>query len=401
MSGRRIGIVGGGPAGLMAAEAAASRGAQVVLFEAMPSVGRKFLMAGKSGLNITHSEDRAKLKARFGASAARLDPALDAFDGNAVRAWCTGLGVETFVGSSGRVFPKVMKASPLLRAWLGRLAGLGVDIRTRHRWTGFEDGALVFATPEGRRADRFDAVILALGGASWPRLGSDAAWVPRLRDEGVAVTPFRPANCGFEVKWSPIFADRFAGMPVKAVTASSALGPLPGEFVVTSWGVEGSLVYAHSAALRDALDVTGSAELTLDLSPGRSAERLSRDLTRQPGKVSLANRLRKAAGLDGVKAGLLREITPDVNQLEPKALASRIKALPLRLDAARPIAQAISSAGGVAWDGVRADFSLAAMPNVFVAGEMLDWEAPTGGYLLTACLATGRAAGLAAAQSLF
>lgn len=401
MSGRRIGIVGGGPAGLMAAEAAASRGAQVVLFEAMPSVGRKFLMAGKSGLNITHSEDRAKLKARFGASAARLDPALDAFDGNAVRAWCTGLGVETFVGSSGRVFPKVMKASPLLRAWLGRLAGLGVDIRTRHRWTGFEDGALVFATPEGRRADRFDAVILALGGASWPRLGSDAAWVPRLRDEGVAVTPFQPANCGFEVKWSPIFADRFSGMPVKAVTASSALGPLPGEFVVTSWGVEGSLVYAHSAALRDALDVTGSAELTLDLSPGRSAERLSRDLTRQPGKVSLANRLRKAAGLDGVKAGLLREITPDVNQLEPEALASRIKALPLRLDAARPIAQAISSAGGVAWDGVRADFSLAAMPNVFVAGEMLDWEAPTGGYLLTACLATGRAAGLAAAHRLF
>ncbi len=398
MDKRRIGIIGGGPAGLMAAEAAASSGARVVLFDAMPSVGRKLLMAGKSGLNITHAEKHEALLQRYGAERLRLEKALNQFDGTALRGWCAGLGIETFVGSSGRVFPVAMKASPLLRAWLARLAGLGVEIRTRHRWLGFDGGAFVFDAPEGRIAERFDAVVLALGGASWPRLGSDGAWTPMLAAEGVAIAPFRPANCGFEVDWSPIFVERFAGEPVKAVTASSAIGTLPGEFVISKWGIEGSLVYAHSAALRDGLDRDGAAPLELDLAPGRSVERLARDLERQPAKASFSNRLRKGAGLDGVKLGLLRELNPDVARLDAERLAQLIKSVKLPVRRTRPIAEAISVAGGVGWDGVGEDFMLSSMPGVFVAGEMLDWEAPTGGYLLTACFATGRAAGLAAAR---
>ena len=394
----RVGIVGGGPAGLMAAEAAAGQGAEVVVFEAMPTIGRKLLMAGKSGLNITHSEEFSVFLSRFGAARDRLAPALGALDGPKLREWCAGLGVETFVGSSGRVFPTAMKASPLLRAWLGRLARQGVDIRVRHRWVGWQDGALAFETLEGRRAERFDAVVLALGGASWPRLGSDAAWVPRLLARGVEVAPFRPANCGFEIGWSPVFIERFAGQPVKAVAASSDAGSLPGEFVVTHWGIEGSLVYAHAAALRDRLAAGDEAVLRLDLAPGRSPERLARDLGRQPPKASLANRLRKGGGLDAVKAGLVREAVPDAGRHNAEALAALIKALPLAVLRPRPIAEAISSAGGVRWDAVDADFMLRGLPGTFLAGEMLDWEAPTGGYLLTACLATGRAAGLAAAR---
>jgi uncharacterized flavoprotein (TIGR03862 family) len=390
----RIGIVGGGPAGLMAAEAAAGEGAEVVLFDAMPTLGRKLLMAGKSGLNLTHAEAHDLLRTRYGSAASVLQPALDAFDGAALRQWCAGLGVETFVGSSGRVFPTAMKASPLLRAWLGRLAEQGVEMRTRWRWTGWHDGAVRFDTPSGGQTERFDALVLALGGASWPRLGSNGAWAGWLAGEGIPVAPFRPANCAFEVDWSPIFAERFAGEPVKAVTANGVMG----EFVVTRWGIEGSLVYVHAAALRDALDALGSAALTLDLAPGRTEQRLIADLSRQPAKASFTNRLRKGAGLDGVKLGLVRELLPEAATLPPEALARHIKALALPVQRTRPLAEAISTAGGVAWAAVDQHFMLTALPGVFVAGEMLDWEAPTGGYLLTACFATGRAAGRAAAR---
>lgn len=394
----QVSIIGGGPAGLMAAEAAATRGARVVVFEGKPTVGRKLLMAGKSGLNITHSEDKAHFDTRYGAARPRIQAALDRFGADAVRDWCASLGVETFAGSSGRVFPRAMKASPLLRAWLRRLEGLEVEIRVRHRWHGFDEDALVFDTPDGRRIERFDASVLALGGASWPELGSDAAWVPWLNARGVEIRPFRPANCAFECDWSPIFAQRFAGEPVKAVVATSPAGTLPGEFVISRDGIEGSLVYAHAAALRDQLALEGSAALILDLAPGRSQDRLARDLARQPAKTSFANRLRKATGLDGIKAGLLRELAPHAANLAPGALAGLIKCLPLPVQRTRPIAEAISVAGGVDWSGVTEELMLKAMPGLFVCGEMLDWEAPTGGYLLTACLATGLAAGEAAAR---
>ena len=394
----RIAIIGGGPAGLMAAEAAARPGVAISVFEAMPTAGRKLLMAGKSGLNITHAEDRAQFDARYGHAQARLQPMLDEFSSSVVREWCAGLGVETFVGSSGRVFPKAMKASPLLRAWLRRLGEIGVTLAVRHRWTGFDGDALTFETPDGAKREAFDAVVLALGGASWPELGSDAAWVPWLTQRGVEIAPFRPANCGFEVDWSPVFAERFAGEPVKSVVASSDAGALAGEFVVSRRGVEGSLVYAHAAALRDRVERDGAAALVLDLAPGRSAEKLARDLERQPAKASFSNRLRKATGLDGVKLGLLREVVADAATLSSAELASLIKALPLPVLRPGPIGRAISVAGGVAWPGVTEDLMLRALPGTFVCGEMLDWEAPTGGYLLTACLATGRAAGLAAAR---
>lgn len=387
-----VAIIGGGPAGLMAAEVLAEAGQRVIVFDAMPSVGRKFLMAGKSGLNITHAEEHAVLLDRFGLARPALAAALDAFIGSDIRAWCDGLGIETFVGSSGRIFPRSMKGSPLLRAWLARLAGRGVEIRTRHRWTGISGERLTFATQAGPAEHDVSAVLLALGGASWPRLGSDAAWVPILERAGVPISPFRPANCGFEVDWSPVFAERFAGMPVKAVTATAGDGASAGEFVVTQWGIEGSLVYAHSAALRDRLAQTGTAALTLDLMPGRSTERLLADLLRQPAKLSLSNRLRKGAGLDPVKIGLLREIAGDLARHDEGQLAWAIKALPLRVKQPRPLAEAISSAGGLALDAIDERYMIKAMPGFFAAGEMLDWEAPTGGYLLTACLATGRAA---------
>ena len=377
----------------MAAEVLAAAGEAVTLFEAMPTVGRKLLMAGKSGLNITHSESHADLLTRYGAARPRLEAALDAFTGEDLRQWCLGLGVETFVGSSGRVFPTAMKASPLLRAWLARLAAKGVEIRTRHRWPGFgTNGALRFETPDGEQHFSFDAVLLALGGASWPKLGSDAAWLPWLAEKGVATQPFVPANCGFEVDWSENFVERFAGAPLKSVTATSAVGTLPGEFVVSRWGIEGSLVYAHSAVLRDALLAEGSAALTVDLMPGRSQERLARDLARQPAKLSFSNRLRKGTGLDPVKVALLRECMPDANRLDPEALATAIKSVAIPLRRTCPIAEAISSAGGVVLSAIDEHFMLKAVPGLFAAGEMLDWEAPTGGYLLTACFATGRAA---------
>lgn len=390
----QIAIVGGGPAGLAAAERLSHDGYAVTVYDAMPTVARKFLLAGKSGLNITHSEPFERFAERFGDASPRLRAALDAFTPHEVRDWAAGLGTETFVGSSGRVFPKVMKASPLLRAWLRRLDTQGVVIRTRHRWTGFAGGDLLFETPDGEKRVASKATLLTLGGASWPRLGSDAAWVAPLREKGVDIAPFRPANCGFDVAWSETFRERFSGEPVKALTASSASGTLPGEFVVTRHGIEGSLVYAHAASLRDTLEREGQACLFLDLAPGRSLERLARELARQDPKASFSTRLRKGAGLEGVKAALIRECVPQAGRATAEALAAVIKRLPIPLLGPRPIAEAISSAGGIRWDDIDEHYMLKALPGVFVAGEMIDWEAPTGGYLLTACLATGKAAAI-------
>lgn len=392
MTRNQIAIIGGGPAGLMAAETLSQLGHRIVIYDSMPTVARKFLLAGKSGLNITHSEDYGVFATRFGAASSRLRAALDDFQPDDIRAWAVGLGTETFVGSSGRVFPKVMKASPLLRAWLARLEARDVSIMTRHRWCGFEDGNLVFETPKGRELVRHDAVLLALGGASYARLGSDAAWVSWLRGEGIDIAAFQPANCGFDVTWSATFSERFAGEPLKAVTATSQAGTFPGEFVISKTGIEGSLVYAHAAALRDRLAKKGEASLIVDLAPGRNEERLARDLARQDSKASFSNRLRKGAGIEGVKAGLLRELAEPAVLSHPETLARLIKALPIPLLRPRPIAEAISSAGGIRWDELDERYMLKKLPGMFAAGEMIDWEAPTGGYLLTACFATGHAA---------
>lgn len=392
MAGKQIEIIGGGPAGLMAAEVLSLSGHAVTVYDAMPTFGRKFLLAGKSGLNITHSEDYERFASRFGTASDRLRPALDAFTPADVRAWASGLGTETFVGTSGRVFPNVMKASPLLRAWLGRLEAQGVTLLTRHRWTGFAGDDLVFETPNGRAVIHSDVTLLALGGSSWPRLGSDGSWVSLLRGKGAEVSDLQPANCGFDVAWSDLFKTRFAGVPLKSVTATSDAGTFPGEFVISRHGIEGSLVYAHAAALRDRLSSDGRADLRIDLAPGRSVERLARDLDRQDAKASLSNRLRKGAGLEGVKSALLRELLPQTALADPKQLARSIKALPMPVLKPRPIAEAISSAGGIRLDNLDERYMLKSLPGIFATGEMLDWEAPTGGYLLTACFATGRAA---------
>ncbi len=392
MQRKTIAIIGGGPAGLMAAEVVSAAGHDVTVYDAMPTVSRKFLLAGKSGLNITHSEDYVRFVTRFGAASEHLRPALDGFTPEDVQAWAAELGTETFTGSSGRVFPKAMKASPLLRAWLRRLEAQGVTILTRHRWTGFTGNAFTFETPAGIKTVECDAALLALGGASWPKLGSDGAWASWLADKGVEIDVLRPANCGFDVDWDDGFKERFAGIPVKSVTATSGAGTFSGEFVITQDGIEGSLVYAHAASLRDQLQEQGSASLVLDLAPGRSAEKLARDLARKDSKASFANRLRKGAGIEGVKIALLRKFADAADLSDPQRLARLIKALPLVVVRPRPITEAISSAGGVRWSAIDNTYMLKALPGVFVAGEMLDWEAPTGGYLLTACFATGRAA---------
>ncbi len=392
MNSRNIAIIGGGPAGLAAAELLSQQGHNTTVYEAMPTVARKFLLAGKSGLNITHSEDYSRFATRFGTASPRLQAALDAFTPQNICDWAQGLNIEIFTGSSGRIFPKRMKASPLLRNWVARLEVQGVKILKRHRWQGFNGKGLLFDTPDGTLEARHDAILLALGGASWPRLGSDAAWVPWLQEKDIHINNFRPANCGFDIGWSAIFRERFAGAPLKSVAATSATGRIEGEFVISQHGIEGSLIYAHSAALRDQLEQNGTAQLMLDLTPGRTEERLTRDLEKQGSKSSFANRLRKATGLEGVKAALLRELIPDIGQMSAIEISHHIKNLALPLERPRPIAEAISSAGGIAWDEVNADYMLHKLPGVFVAGEMIDWEAPTGGYLLTACLATGRAA---------
>lgn len=392
---RRVAVIGGGPAGLMAAEVLAAAGLAVDVYDAMPSVGRKFLMAGKGGMNITHAEPLAEFKTRYGARQAVLSPQLDAFGPAEIRDWMHALGVESFVGTSGRVFPTGMKAAPLLRAWLHRLRLQGVRFHVRHRWLGWQaDGALQLASPAGTVAVHAAAVVLALGGGSWARLGSDGAWVPVLEAAGVAVTPLQPANCGFDVDWTPVFRERFAGVPVKPVTGRVAgICGEPGkqgEFNITATGIEGGLIYALSAPLRDALAETGRAILQLDLLPGRSEARVANELAQPRGRDSLANHLRRRVGLTGVKAALLRECCPPETLADSRQLAAAIKALPLRLKAARPIDEAISSAGGVCFEALDGRGMVRVRPGIFVAGEMLDWEAPTGGYLLTACFASGR-----------
>jgi uncharacterized flavoprotein (TIGR03862 family) len=408
-------VVGGGPAGLMAAERLAAAGAQVHLYDGMRSVGRKFLLAGKGGLNLTHSEDFDAFVSRYGARREPVEAMLQRFGPQQLRDWAARLGIATFVGSSGRVFPVDMKAAPLLRAWLHRLRVQGVQFHMRQRCTGFAEAAqgalaLRFDTPQGQAVVRADVVVLALGGASWPRLGSDGSWLPWLQAQGVPMAALRPANCGFDVAgspqraascWSEHFASRFAGEALKSVALElrhPAGDPWRqiGEFVVTAYGIEGSLVYAASSRLREAIDAAGSATLYLDLLPARSLEWVRAELAHPRGSRSLSTHLKTRLGLAGVKAGLLYELLDKTMLADVPRLAAMVKALPLVLSAARPIDEAISSAGGVRFEALDAGLMLIAVPGVFCAGEMLDWEAPTGGYLLSACLASGLVAGDAA-----
>jgi uncharacterized flavoprotein (TIGR03862 family) len=395
----RVAVIGGGPAGLMAAEVLSQAGVRVDLYDAMPSVGRKFLLAGKGGMNITHSEPIGDFVQRYGARAAQVQPWLDAFNPQAVRDWIHGLGIDTFVGTSGRVFPTDMKAAPLLRAWLHRLREAGVRFHMRHRWLGWRDGALVFASPDGEQLVEADAVILALGGGSWARLGSDGAWVGLLEREQVAVAPLAPSNCGFDVDWSAHFSEKHAGAPLTTVAIESTGADgrqvrRQGQFVVTSSGVEGSLSYALSAPLREQGAAHGSATIYLDLAPDFSAERVAAEVMHPRGARSMSSHLQSRLGIKGVKSGLLRECLSREQFGDEAALAAAIKRLPVVLKRPRPIDEAISSAGGVRFEAMEADtLMLRALPGVFAAGEMIDWEAPTGGYLLTACFASGRAAG--------
>ncbi|MFN0184192.1 MAG: TIGR03862 family flavoprotein [Aquabacterium sp.] len=408
-----VAIIGGGPAGLMAAEVLLQGGARVDLYDAMPSVGRKFLLAGKGGLNLTHSEPLPGFTERYGVRAGAVAPWLAQLGPQALRDWAMGLGVSTFVGTSGRVFPAEMKAAPLLRAWLHRLRGAGLRVHVRHRWCGWADAtstddigshrALVFANPQGQVTVQADAVVLALGGASWPQLGSDGAWAPWLAERGVDVAQLRAANCGFDVGWSDYFAQRFAGAPMKSVRlrftgAQGQRFDRAGEFVVTATGIEGSLVYAAAAPLRDEIEAQGNATLHLDLVPGRGEDRLAAALATGRGARSMPNHLREHAGLDAVKTALLRERWSAAELTQrlaraPAELARELKHWPLTLTAARPVAEAISTAGGVRLEALDTGLMLQALPGVFCAGEMLDWEAPTGGYLLTASMASGRVAG--------
>ena len=432
----RVAVIGGGPAGLMAAEVLAGAGAaiSVQVYDAMPSVGRKFLLAGKGGLNLTHSEGAEAFMSRYGERAAQLAPLIAGFGPAEVRAWAEALDVPTFVGSSGRVFPTDMKAAPLLRAWLHRLRSAGVQFFMRRRWLGWdESGALKFSTPAGELLERHDAVVLALGGASWSRLGSDGAWAPWLVERGIAVAPLQPSNCGFDVAtrpaataakpgetrrdffremvgqslaphtgWSEHFASRFAGQPFKSVALdfkdSQGRGfSRKGEFVATATGVEGSLIYAVSPLLRDEISTRGSATFQLDLLPDKSHEQVLVELRHPRGSRSLSGHLKSRLNLDGIKAAMLYEVLEKDVIADPARLAAAIKALPVRLISARPIDEAISSAGGVKFEALDAQlqfiFPENLGPPLFCAGEMLDWEAPTGGYLLTASFATGRAAG--------
>jgi uncharacterized flavoprotein (TIGR03862 family) len=399
-------VIGGGPAGLKAAEVIADAGRSVELFDAMPSVGRKFLLAGKGGLNLTHSEPLAGFVTRYGARQAQVERWLARFGPDALRAWVQGLGIDTFVGSSGRVFPADMKAAPLLRRWLHRLRERGVRLHMRHRWLGWGDnGELRFATPDGERLQRASAVLLALGGGSWSRLGSDGAWVPLLCAQGIAVAPLQPSNCGFDVAtpWSAHLRERHAGAPLKSLGLrfdghDGRRFAQVGECVLTEAGLEGSLVYAASALLRDEIAAHGEALVQLDLLPARSAEWVAAEVAHPRGPRSLSTHLKSRLGLHGAKVGLLHELLSREQLADARALAAAIKALPLRLRAARPLDEAISSAGGVRLDALDDTLMLRERPGVFCAGEMLDWEAPTGGYLLTACLASGVVAGDGALQ---
>ena len=424
---KKVAVIGGGPAGLMAAEVLIETGVGVDLFDAMPSVGRKFLLAGKGGLNLTHSEGADRFAECYGARRAQIESLLRDFGAHELRAWAQGLGIATFVGTSGRVFPQDMKAAPLLRAWLQRLrhpthGGAGVAFHMRHRWTGWADDgrALRFETPQGEVQAQADAVVLALGGGSWARLGSNGAWVPLLAGRGVAVAPLLPANCGFDVAmqrplppegqalpvqavparagWSEFFASRHAGQPFKTVAISFTDSQgrrfeRKGEFVATATGVEGSLIYAASSLLREEIIRIGYATLHVDLLPDWTAERVRAEVLHPRGSRSLSSHLKSRLGLDGIKSAVLHEVLGKEGVHDGEALARAIKALPLHLLAARPIDEAISSAGGVLFEVLNDDLMCEALPGVFCAGEMLDWEAPTGGYLLTACFASGKRAG--------
>ena len=400
-------VIGGGPAGLMAAQALAQAGLRVHVFDAMPSVGRKFLLAGKGGLNLTHSEPLPAFVKRYGARATQVGAWLEALSPQALREWAATLGIETFVGSSGRVFPRDLKAAPLLRAWLHRLRESGVVFHMRHRWLGWDDaGALRFATPVGERLVNARATVLALGGASWPRLGSDGAWWPWLQAAGIDVAPLRPANCGFEIAWSEHLRQHFAGAPIKPVALRFESFDLKfepkferqGEFVLSDYGIEGSLVYAASSLLREAVESDGQATLTLDLLPGFDAARVAREVAHPRGSRSLSSHLKSRLGLAGAKMALLHELLPREVLADPVRLAAAIKALPLTVTAPRPIAEAISSAGGVKLEALDEDLMLRQRAGTFCAGEMLDWEAPTGGYLLQASMASGLVAGQGAAR---
>lgn len=395
-----VAIVGGGPAGLMAAEVLSNAGVQVDVFDAMPSFGRKFLLAGIGGLNITHSEEYTKFCARYADRQPYLQTTLDLMTPEQLCEWVHGLGIETFVGTSGRVFPKEMKAAPLLRAWLHRLRNKGVRMHVRHRWQGWgAQGQLQFSTPNGSVECSPTATILALGGASWPKLGSDGAWVPELRGAGVGVAELESANCGFEVKWSDYLREKFAGAPLKSVALKfTNLQGLeterPGEMVIGQYGVEGSLIYAFSREIRQRLNAQGSATFTLDLLPGRSVDRVRTDVAGWArSSQSMSSYFKSKLGIAGVKLALLHEVLGKDDFKNTDKLVSTIKALPITVHATRPIDEAISTAGGVRFESIDSNYMLTNMPGTFVAGEMLDWEAPTGGYLLTACFATGMAAG--------
>ncbi|MDD1001166.1 TIGR03862 family flavoprotein [Pseudomonas sp. TNT2022 ID642] len=396
-----VAIIGGGPAGLMAAEVLSQAGIRVDLYDGMPSVGRKFLLAGVGGMNITHSEAYPAFLSRYAERAPQIAPLLRGFDADALCQWIHDLGIETFVGSSGRVFPTDMKAAPLLRAWLKRLRDSGVVIHTRHRWLGWDEhGALRIDSPEGEITVKPDATLLALGGGSWARLGSDGAWMLPLEQRGVGLAPLQPSNCGFEVQaWSELMVSKFAGAPLKNI----AIGlnddiPRLGECVITATGIEGSLIYALSAPIREAINQYGAATVHIDLLPGRPVDKLQAALSKPRGSRSMAKHLHSQVGIDGVKAALLRELTDAATFADPALLARAIKALPLTLVKTRPLDEAISSAGGVTFEAMDERLMLKALPGVFCAGEMLDWEAPTGGYLLTGCFASGRAAGLGIVQ---
>ncbi|KQY29235.1 NAD(FAD)-utilizing dehydrogenase [Caulobacter sp. Root487D2Y] len=395
-----VAVIGGGPAGLMAAEALSGAGLSVAVFERMPTLGRKFLMAGRGGLNLTHSEDFERFVGRYGGAAPILRPMLEAFTPADLVAWADGLGQATFVGTSGRVFPKALKASPLLRAWIARLEGRGVALNLRSTWTGWNAaGDLTFDTPDGPRATRPRATILALGGASWARLGSDGAWAPLLAARGAAVTPFRPANVGFTVAWTEVFRERFAGAPLKNIALSFEGAGSRGDALAAGYGLEGGAVYALSAALRDAIQARGAARLEIDLRPDVSLAQLTARLSRPRGGQSLSSWLRKAAHLSPVEIGLLREAHGVALPVAPDTLAAAIKAAPIVLTGAQGLERAISCAGGLSFEALDG-LELKAAPGVFVAGEMLDWEAPTGGYLLQACFATGVAAARAVIERL-
>lgn len=397
---RQIAIIGAGPAGLMAAETLAEQGFQIDIYDAMPSVGRKFLLAGRGGLNLTHTEPRAQFLSRYTDRSPLIEPWLQGFDAQALREWVHALGHDTFVGTSGRVFPTDKKAAPLLRAWLHRLRESGVVFHVRHRWLGWaKNDALRFATPDGEAQIHADAVVLALGGGSWSKLGSDGTWVPILQAQGVRVAALQAANCGFEVGWSEHLRTRFAGQPIKSVVlnfidAKGTAFRKQGELMLTDTGLEGGLIYAASAPLRDAIAETGSATLHLDLAPGWELARLTREIAHPRGSRSLSSHLQSRINIHGVKMALLREIGSGEDFADPGRLATLIKTLPIRLTATRPLDEAISSAGGVMFEALNARLMLRSRPGIFCAGEMIDWEAPTGGYLLTACLASGRVAGL-------